>query len=125
VKSWALWAASEYEVEEHQEANSQQKWKEYDLEICLGRFRQARSLIDDSDWDLVLTSDVNESLTNWETKFMEIIEMSIPRNHFQEGEIFRGWQTNLLGKEMISFGMQGKMEASHFLIATSSKETEP
>jgi len=62
----------------------------------------------------VLTSDVNESLTNWEAKFMEIIEMSIPRNHFQEGEIFRGWQKLLLGKEMISFGVQGKWKPVTF-----------
>ena len=35
-------------------------------------FAKARSLIDDTDWDLVLTGDVSESLTNCETKFMEL-----------------------------------------------------
>ena len=48
-------------------------------EYAQADFAKARSLIDDTDWDLVLTSDVNESLTNWETKFMEIIEMCIPK----------------------------------------------
>ena len=52
-------------MEEHQEASSQQTWKENDLEICSGRF--CPSKIDDTDWDLVLTGDVNESMTNWET----------------------------------------------------------
>ena len=63
-------AASEYEMEEHQEANSQYKWKGNDLEICSGGFRQKQStsLIDDTDWDLVLTGDVNESLINWESQ---------------------------------------------------------
>jgi len=31
-------------------------------------FAKARSLIDETDWDLVLTGDVNESLINWENQ---------------------------------------------------------
>ena len=42
-------------------------------------FARARSLIDETDWDLVLTGDVNESLINWEYKVMEIMEMCIPK----------------------------------------------
>ena len=38
-------------------------------------FAKASSLIDETNWDLVLTSDVNEFLISWETKFMEIIVM--------------------------------------------------
>ena len=40
---------------------------------------------------------------------------------------FHGWPNiwwEQSGKEMVSFSMRGKMEASKFLIATSSKETE-
>jgi len=42
-------------------------------------FTKASSLIDETNWYLVLTGDVNESLINWETKFMEIIVMCIPK----------------------------------------------
>ena len=33
-------------------------------------FTKASFLLDETNWDLVLTGDVNESLINWETKFM-------------------------------------------------------
>jgi len=42
-------------------------------------FATACSLIDATDWDSLLTGDVNESLANWEAKYMEIIELCIPK----------------------------------------------
>ena len=73
-------------MEEHQEANSQQTWKENDLETCSGRFCQTK--IDDTDWDLVLTGDVNESMTNWETiSLRKLWRCASQRNHFQKEEV--------------------------------------
>ena len=42
-------------------------------------FARACSLIDATDWDSLLTGDVNESLANWEAKYMEVIELCIPK----------------------------------------------
>ena len=43
-------------------------------------FTKASSLIDNTSWDSVLTGDVNESLAKWEAKYMEIMELCIPKS---------------------------------------------
>ena len=42
-------------------------------------FTKACRLIDDTNWDALLGDDINDSLHNWQTKFMEIIEECIPK----------------------------------------------
>ena len=36
-------------------------------------------MINDTDWDRLLTDDINESLGNWQAKFMGIIEDCVPK----------------------------------------------
>jgi len=36
-------------------------------------------MIIDIDWDRLLTDDINESLSNWQAKFMGIIEDCVPK----------------------------------------------
>jgi len=42
-------------------------------------FGKACEMIDDTDWDRLLTDDINESLGNWQAKFMGIIEDCVPK----------------------------------------------
>ena len=42
-------------------------------------FGKACEMIDDTDWDRLLTDNINESLGNWQAKFMGIIEDCVPK----------------------------------------------
>ena len=42
-------------------------------------FTKACSLIEATNWESLLTGDVNQALTNWEAKYMEIMELCIPK----------------------------------------------
>ena len=42
-------------------------------------FTKACSLIKATNWESLLTGDVNQALTNWEAKYMEIMELCIPK----------------------------------------------
>ena len=42
-------------------------------------FVKARNLIDQTDWDSLLSKDVNTSACMWQSKFLEIMELCIPR----------------------------------------------
>ena len=42
-------------------------------------FTKACRLIEDTNWDALLGDDINDSLYNWQTKFMEIIGECIPK----------------------------------------------
>ena len=41
-------------------------------------FPRACELIEHIDWDSVVTGDVNEALSNWERKFVQVMEECIP-----------------------------------------------
>ena len=42
-------------------------------------FTKAYSPIEATNWESLLTGDVNQALTNWEAKYMEIMELCIPK----------------------------------------------
>ena len=42
-------------------------------------FGKACEMIDDTDWDRLLTDNINESLGNWQAKFIGIIEDCVPK----------------------------------------------
>ena len=60
------------------------------------------------------------SMSPWSTgkpSLWKLWRCASQRNHFQEGEIFRGWQKiwwEQSGKEMVSFGMQEKWKPDTF-----------
>ena len=42
-------------------------------------FEKARHMIESTDWDALLTGDVNTALTNWQGQFLDIMEQFIPK----------------------------------------------
>jgi len=92
-------------------------------------FARACSLIDATDWDSLLTGDVNESLANWEAKYMEIIELCIPKKSLPKRRNLP-WLTKDLNrairkrKLMSSIGVQGVMATAYFSINTKNKGTK-
>ena len=42
-------------------------------------FEMAKELIDSTNWDALLSGDVNVALANWQREFLKIMEQCIPR----------------------------------------------
>jgi len=55
-------------------------------------FDSARAMIEATDWDSLISEDVNVSLAKWQARFMWIMEQSIPRSSPPENITYPGSQ---------------------------------
>jgi len=62
-------------------------------------FGKAREIINDTDWDRLLTDDINESLGYWQAKFVGIIEDCVPKKVLPKRQNLP-WMTRNLTRAM-------------------------
>ena len=53
-------------------------------------FVKACNMIENTNWDLVITGNVNEALANWENTYMQIMKECIPQKQFPRNQIYHG-----------------------------------
>ena len=63
-------------------------------------FVLAQQLISETDWDRIITNDVDSSWLNWQTKFLEIMEVCIPKKVLSSKNHSHPWLTKSIVQAM-------------------------